>query len=81
MTDLTGAKVSATQTDLAEDPKHAGKLKEMEALLLSEMRRLNDPWRLWDQPDDGLEPPAKDKPKPKRQKKPKNQQKRPADKS
>jgi hypothetical protein len=29
----------------------------MEELLLSEMRRLEDPWRLWDQPDDGLAPP------------------------
>ena len=29
----------------------------MEALLLAEMRRLNDPYRLWNQPDDGLEPP------------------------
>jgi choline-sulfatase len=50
-------------------------LKEMEALLLSEMRRLNDPYRLWDQPDDGLEPPvnrpkAPRKPKKKASKKP-----------
>src|SRR5690606_26177339 len=30
-------------TDLAENPKHADKLAEMEALLLSEMRRLDDP--------------------------------------
>jgi hypothetical protein len=29
----------------------------MEALLLTEMRRLNDPYRLWNQPDDELEPP------------------------
>ena len=29
----------------------------MEALLLSEMRRLDDPYRLWNQPADGLEPP------------------------
>lgn len=43
--------------DLAEQPRFAAKRKEMEALLLSEMRRLNDPYRLWDQPDDGLEPP------------------------
>ncbi len=27
-------------------------------LLLSEMRRLDDPYRLWNQPDDGLTPPA-----------------------
>jgi len=31
----------------------------MEALLLSEMRRLDDPYRMWNQPDDGLTPPAK----------------------
>ena len=31
--------------------------QEMEALLLAEMRRLDDPWRLWNQPDDGLTPP------------------------
>jgi hypothetical protein len=29
----------------------------MESLLLAEMRRYDDPWRLWDQPDDGLTPP------------------------
>jgi hypothetical protein len=29
----------------------------MRALLLAEMRRLDDPWRLWNQPDDGLTPP------------------------
>ena len=42
--------------DLAETPALAEKLAEMEALLLSEMRRLDDPYRLWNQPDDGLEP-------------------------
>ena len=56
---LTGAKPTAAQTDLAEDPAHAATLAEMEALLLEEMRRLDDPYRLWDQPDDGLPtPPA-----------------------
>lgn len=44
-------------TDLAEDPRYEQQRKEMEELLLSEMRRLDDPWRLWDQPDDGLTPP------------------------
>ena len=29
----------------------------MEALLLTEMRRLDDPYRLWNQPGDGLETP------------------------
>ena len=42
---------------------YADKLKEMEALLLAEMRRLDDPWRLWNQPDDGLVPPPDAEPK------------------
>ena len=37
------------EQDLAEDPAHAAKLKEMEALLQSEMERLDDPYQLWDQ--------------------------------
>jgi arylsulfatase A-like enzyme len=45
--------------NLAADPKHADKLKEMEALLLAEMRRLDDPFRFSDQPGDDLPtPPA-----------------------
>ncbi|MEM6279778.1 MAG: sulfatase-like hydrolase/transferase, partial [Verrucomicrobiota bacterium] len=36
-------------TNLADDPAYAGKRAEMEALLLSEMERLHDPYRLWDQ--------------------------------
>ena len=62
-------KKDAKLTNLAADPKHAAKLKEMESLLLSEMRRLNDPYRLWDQPKDGLPDPPQSKPK--RRKKPK----------
>lgn len=58
-------KNDATLTDLAENPEYADKLAEMEALLLSEMRRLDDPWRLWNQPDDGLTPP-RSKPRKKR---------------
>lgn len=54
---LTGAKPAPHQRNLAADPRHAAKLAEMEALLLSEMRRLHDPWRLWNQPTDGLTPP------------------------
>ena len=54
---LTGVKPAAHQLNLAGDPRHAPKLAEMEALLLSEMRRLHDPWRLWSQPADGLTPP------------------------
>jgi arylsulfatase A-like enzyme len=37
------------EDDLAEDPAHAAKRKELEALLQSEMQRLNDPYKLWDQ--------------------------------
>jgi hypothetical protein len=53
---LTGVKPKAHQVNLAGDSKYAKKLAEMEALLLAEMRRLHDPWRLWDQPEDGLTP-------------------------
>jgi choline-sulfatase len=45
------------QVNLANEVRYAGKLKEMETLLLAEMRRHHDPWRLWDQPSDGLTPP------------------------
>jgi len=54
---LTGIKPAVHQRNLAGDPRHAAKLAEMETLLLSEMRRLHDPWRLWNQPSDGLTPP------------------------
>ncbi len=51
------------QVNLAKDPKFAGKLAEMEGLLLSEMRRLDDPYRMWDQPKDDLPPVPDGKPK------------------
>ncbi|WP_208300233.1 sulfatase-like hydrolase/transferase [Prosthecobacter fusiformis] len=57
VTALSGVKPTPAQTNLAKDPAHANKLAEMEALLLSEMRRLHDPWRFSNQPDDGLPPP------------------------
>lgn len=60
---LTGVKPSGDQRNLASDPAHAPKLAEMESLLLSEMRRLDDPYRLWNQPDDGLTPPQPGKKK------------------
>ena len=62
---LSGVNPQSHQVNLASDPTYTEKLAEMEALLLSEMRRLDDPWRLWNQPDDGLsEPdPATKKPK------------------
>ncbi len=37
------------ETDLASNKDYADKLKEMEDLLLSEMKRHDDPYRLWDQ--------------------------------
>lgn len=37
------------ETNLANNPKYADKLKEMEALLLEQMEINNDPYRLWDQ--------------------------------
>ena len=51
---LTGVTPAAHQINLAALPEHAEKLAEMEALLLEEMRRLRDPYRLWNQPADGL---------------------------
>ena len=48
--ELTGNTPKKYQVNLANDPKYAGKLAEMETLLLSEMKRLDDPYRLWDQP-------------------------------
>ena len=37
------------ETDLADDPKYADQRRELEALLLREMERLDDPYPLWDQ--------------------------------
>ncbi len=37
------------ETDLAENPKYAEKRKELEALLLEQMKKYDDPYRLWDQ--------------------------------
>ena len=47
---LTGAAPESNQIDLAESPAYADKLAEMESLLLSEMIRLKDPYRFWNQP-------------------------------
>ncbi len=43
---------AAEQTNLAGDPRYAEQLARMEALLLQQMRELDDPYRLWDQPKD-----------------------------
>ncbi|MDC0937362.1 sulfatase-like hydrolase/transferase [Pirellulales bacterium] len=46
---LTGNTPESHQVDLADDPQYAAKRKELEALLLAEQERLDDPYRLWDQ--------------------------------
>jgi choline-sulfatase len=66
---LTGNRPDEPQVNLADDPRYAQQLARLEALLLAEMRRLNDPYRLWNQPDDDLQPlpgptPAKKAKKP-----------------
>ncbi|GIX00996.1 MAG: sulfatase [Pirellulaceae bacterium] len=47
---LTGYAPGPHQRDLAEDPRFAAKRQELERLLWEEMKRLDDPYRLWDQP-------------------------------
>lgn len=37
------------ETNLADRPEYAGKLAEMEALLLEQMEKYGDPYRFWDQ--------------------------------
>ena len=49
----TGNEPGREQRNLATDPRYAAKLAEMEALLQAEMERLDDPYRLWDQGEDG----------------------------
>ncbi len=43
-------RTSPLESDLADDPAFAERRRELEALLLQEMKRLDDPYRLWDQP-------------------------------
>lgn len=66
---LTRNTPRATQRNLAGDPRYATKRREMEALLLAQMRLHQDPYRLWDQPGDTLTPP-RDAPAPPRKKAP-----------
>jgi len=56
VTALSGQTPAKNQRNLADDPRYAEKLAELEALLLAEMRRLDDPYRLWNQPQDDLPP-------------------------
>ena len=45
-----------TQKNLADDPVHAAKRAELEALLVAEMRRHDDPFRFSDQPQETKAP-------------------------
>ncbi len=53
---LTGVQPAARQTNLAGDPRHAGELEMMRAVLLEEMRKWDDPYRFSFQPADELPP-------------------------
>ena len=55
---LTHNTPATHQRNLADDPRFAAKRRQMEALLLSEMRRHDDPYRLWDQPRSEHKPPT-----------------------
>jgi len=48
---LTGVVPKPHQRNLADDPRYAVPLQEMEALLLKEMQRWDDPDHLWYQPE------------------------------
>nr|WP_231598403.1 sulfatase-like hydrolase/transferase [Crateriforma conspicua] len=47
---LTGHQPAKNQINLADSAEYADQLATMEALLLSEMKRHDDPFRFWDQP-------------------------------
>lgn len=53
---LTRNTPKPNQRNLAGDPRYAAKLRELEALLLAEMRRHDDPYRLWNQPQNEVTP-------------------------
>lgn len=54
----TGNAPHVNQVNLAADPSYSNKLAELESLLLEEQRRLEEPYRLWNQPHDGVTPPV-----------------------
>ncbi|WP_246114500.1 sulfatase-like hydrolase/transferase [Rubripirellula tenax] len=58
---LTQCSPNPKQTNLADDPAYAEKLKEMEQILLDQMRNHFDPYRFSNQPDDQLPPVAEPK--------------------
>ncbi len=45
----TGNNPQAHERNLAEDPRFQQKRRELEALLVSEQQRFDDPYKLWDQ--------------------------------
>ena len=63
-----GTSPTIRQRNLAKEDDYADTLAEMESLLLEEMRRLDDPYRLWNQPDDGLVEPQLRVPSPRKNK-------------
>ncbi|TWU39613.1 sulfatase-like hydrolase/transferase [Novipirellula artificiosorum] len=56
VTAMTGTNPGPHQVNLADDPKHARKLEEMEQQLLTQMRLHDDPYRFTGQPMDAPEP-------------------------
>jgi hypothetical protein len=50
VTAVAHTKPEPHQKNLADDPAHAAKRAEMEAILLAEMQRHDDPYRFSDQP-------------------------------
>jgi len=66
---LTGVTPKENQTNLAADPKHAAKLKQMEELLLQQMVNLDDPYRFSNQPKTERASEGKKKSKTKKDKK------------
>lgn len=64
---LTGSTPKPEQTNLAGDPRHAAQLKELQELMLAQMRQHHDPFRFSNQPQ---EVKSVDEPKPMKKKKP-----------
>jgi len=56
VTAISHAAPTPRQKNLADDPAHADKRRELEALLLAEMQRLHDPNRFSDQPREEATP-------------------------
>ena len=46
---ITKNKPKKNQVNLAENPRHKPRLKKMEKLLFSEMEKVGDPFKFWNQ--------------------------------